>query len=199
MRYKYTLFFIAIIFSLTSELKAQKSTSSDDDALIIYKTVNNFFEWYIDAIKQKKSEYKPIFVEGKNGMTTLDFTEYFANLTKYGLSDSLIIKEKMSYQRCVANLENIKYSDLKTKFILGDFEEIGCDFGNSFRWTGGQEPIDGIRINSLQFNDSNSTTVSIDQYYDTKEARYYSWRSYAVVLIKIKDNWKIDSIECKQQ
>ena len=195
MSYKSVLFFIIlIIFPLTFELTAQKPTNSD--ASIIYKTVSNFFDWYINAIKQKKySEFQPSFVESKSGMTTLNFTEYFTILAKNGFSDPLIIKEKASYQRCIVNLENIRYIDFKTKFTdLDDFERMGCDFTNYYRWIGGQEPIDGIRIKSFQFNGSDSVTVLIDNYNIGEGVNYY-WGNKVVTLIKIADNWKINSID----
>ena len=191
MKCRSVLIFIVLTFSLSSELIAQES--ANNDAPIIYKTVSNFFDWYIDAIKQHKgSAFKPTFVESQSGMTTLDFSEYFTNLIRNGFSDSLIIKEKMSYKRCITNLENVKYIDLKTKFdALDDLERADCDFGNYYRWMGGQEPVDGVRIKSLQFNNPDSATAIVDYfYYNSKDY----WGENVIKLIRIKGDWKIDDI-----
>ena len=198
MKYKIGIIFIGLTFSLTSKLAAHNFTISD--SLTICKTVSDFYGWYIDAIKQKKySEFQPTFVETKNGMTTLNFTEYFNNLAKYEFSDSLIIKERVSYQQCIDELGKVKYSDFETNFTdLDDFENIECGFSNYYRWTGGQEPIDGIRIKTLRFNDSDSATVIIEYYdHNSEDNKQHYWGRNMVSLIKTKDIWKIDNISWK--
>lgn len=195
MKYKFGLILIALTFFLTTKLTTQSSTKSD--SLTICKTVTDFFGWYIDAIKQKKhSDFQPTFVELKNGMTTLNFTKYFNNLAKYGFSDSLLIKEKLSYQHCIDELAKIKYSDFDTKYSdLDDFENIQCDFSDYYRWTGGQEPIDGIRIKDVKFNNSFSVTVQIEYIdYNSEEKKNIYWGSNLVTLTKTKNSWEIENI-----
>jgi hypothetical protein len=198
MNYKFGLIIIVLTLSLSSKLTAQNSNKRD--SLKVCIAVNDFFEWYIDAINQKKnSDFQPTFIESKNGMTTLNFNRYFNNLTKYGFSDSLLIKEKLSYQHCIDELKKVKYSDFNTKFTdLEDFENMQCDFGNYYRWIGGQEPIDGIRIKNVKFNSSFSVTVQIENFdYNPEEKKNIYWGSNLVTLKKIKHNWKIENINWK--
>ena len=129
-------------------------------------------------------------------MTTLNFSKYFANLVRHGFLDSLIIKEKLSYKYCFENLGKIKYNEFRSKYTdLDDFEKIACDFSNYYRWTGGQETIDGIRIKSINFNSLNSATVIIEYCdHNTENHKIIFWGSNAVAMIKRNDNWKIGNI-----
>lgn len=161
--------------------------------------VNGFYDWYLTAIKEKNnSEYKPGFVETKNGMTSLDFSEYFKNLTAHGFSESLIIKEKQSYLDCIKNLETVQFSDFqKTTFTdLDEYEQANCDFGNYYRWTGGQEPIDGIRITDIKFLSADLVLVSIDYYkVDKKEAKKHPWGKNSLTLKRLNNKWTIKGID----
>lgn len=57
-----------------------------------------FYDWYLSAIREKGySEYKPRFVKTKNGMTTLDFSNYFKCLKDHGFTDLLISIEKKQH------------------------------------------------------------------------------------------------------
>ncbi|MBC7390463.1 MAG: hypothetical protein H7329_14705 [Opitutaceae bacterium] len=195
MNFKIWLIFIALISFSAFKLNAQNTIKVD--SLEICNTVNDFFEWYLEAINQKRhSEFQPVFVESKTGMTTLDFTKYFYNLTKHGFLDSLIIKEKLSYQHCLDELRKVKYHDFKTNFTdLDDFETVQCDFSNFYRWTGGQEPIDGIKIKSVTLINTYSAKVLI-QYFDKnleKNKNFY-WGNNLVTLTKVEHSWKIESI-----
>lgn len=195
MNHKAVLIFITLTCLLTLNLKAQKTHKND--SLTVCKTVTDFFNWYVMAIKQKKnSEFQPTFVESKNGMATLDFTNYIKNLFQHNFSDSLIIKEKLSYRPCIDNLEKIKYSDFASKYNdLQSMEEINCDFGNYYRWTGGQEPIDGIRIKSILFTSKTSVNIVLEYFIKNSDPmRIDFWGSNKVSLMKIKNIWKIDGI-----
>ena len=129
-------------------------------------------------------------------MTTLNFSKYVKNLSKYGFSDSLIIKEKLTYQHCNEELEKITYNQFQTKFLdLDNFERIQCDFSNYYRWTGGQEPIDGIRILNVKFKNPFNAMILIEYFdYNQDEKKNMYWGSNLVTLRKIKANWKIESI-----
>jgi hypothetical protein len=169
------------------------------DSIKISQTVNGFYDWYLTSVKGKKySDFKPRIIEAKNGMTTLDYSAYLENLKKYGFSNSLIIKERLSYSECIDNLEKVKYTDFqKTIFTdLDEYEYANCDFGNYYRWTGGQEPIDGIRITDIKFLSSDKALVSIDYFeIDSKENKKTYWGSNSLTLIKIDSEWLIDKIE----
>ena len=50
--------------------------SENSDSLIVTKTAQDFFKWYIETVKSKKiNEYQPTFIADNNGMTTLDFSK----------------------------------------------------------------------------------------------------------------------------
>ncbi|BDD03869.1 hypothetical protein [Aureibacter tunicatorum] len=85
----------------------------------------------------------------------------------------------------------------KTLFTdLDDYEKANCDFGNYYRWIGGQEPIDGIKIDSVKFVNPNSVLVTIS-YFDIEpnKNKKYHWGKNHLSLIKIDDNWFIDKID----
>jgi hypothetical protein len=141
------------------------------DSVKVAQVANGFYNWYLAAIKEKSyPEFQPVFVETKGGMTILDFARYIENLKAHGFSDSLILKEKQSYSVCIENLEKVKYSEFKkTAFTdLDESEQASCDFGNYYRWIGGQEPVDGIRITDIKFTSENYALVSID-YFDNDD------------------------------
>ena len=180
--------FLILITGLTVgynlNLKAENNLESD--SLEVCKITSGFFEWYIKAIKGKQyTEFQPAFAQNQNGMATLDFTGYLENLRKYNFTDSLIIKEKQSYDACIDNLGKVQYADFKTNFVdLDDFEKAGCDFGNYYRWIGGQEPIDGIRIINVQLMSKNLALVTIGYFnFDSEKNKYYYWGNNIVVLI----------------
>nr|WP_321406448.1 hypothetical protein [uncultured Carboxylicivirga sp.] len=189
---------ILILFIVISnDLIASKDQESD--SIKITKTVNEFYNWYLTSIKEKKySAFKPKFVESKNGMTTLDYSEYFNNLKIHKFSDSLIKREKQSYCECIENLGKVKYTEFqKTIFTdLDEYQQTKCDFGNYYRWTGGQEPIDGIRINEIKFISNNSVLVIINYFEtDTNEDKRYHWGENHLTLIKLDNEWFIDQID----
>ena len=161
--------------------------------------VNGFYEWYLTSIKEKKySDFEPKLVESKNGKTTLDYTKYLDNLKTQGFSDSLLMKEKLSYSECIENLEKVKISDFeKTIFIdLDEYEQTNCDFGNYYRWTGGQEPIDGIRIIDIKFISPDNALVTIDYFeINSKENKKYYWGKNGLTLIKQNNDWLIDNVD----
>lgn len=198
MKYRCGFIFIPLITFPTFKLDAQNSAYTD--SLGICKTVSDFFGWYIDAIKQKRySEYQPTFVESKSGNTTLNYTKYMDNLSKHGFSDSAIIKEKLRYQICIDELEKVNYSDFKTKFTdLDDFKNIECDFGNYYRWPGGQEPIDKISIKLVKLKDPFSATAIIEYLeYNPGEEKSIYWGKNLVKLTTTNEKWKIDEISWK--
>jgi hypothetical protein len=178
------------------------SRASDDlkaDSIKVIQIVEGFYNWYLTAIKEKVySDYKPKFVESENGMTTLDYSKYIENLTKYRFSDSLIIKEKQSFSDCIENLGIVKFTDFqKTTFVdLDEYEQANCDFGNYYRWIGGQEPIDGIRIKRVKFISTDVALVSID-YFEIKseERKKHFWGKNSLILKRFYNEWYIDKID----
>jgi len=188
------LTFILLEF-LTFRIEAQNY--SQPDSAEVSKTVFNFFDWYINAIKTRKGiEYNPQFVEAENGMTTLDFKVYFENLKIHGFSDTLIEIERQSYHDCLENLAKVKYSEFLKEFDdLDDFEATNCDFTNYYRWLGGQEIGDGIKIKEIYFVNNRKCIVTIQEF-DQSENDYSFWKNKRnVTLIKPIDTWLILNID----
>jgi hypothetical protein len=188
-------YFEQISLLLESNPNAQKV--KDSDSIKIEKIVNNFFNWYIGVIKTNNSvEFMPQFVESDNGMTTLDFSKYLENLRKYQFCDSLIEAERLTYQECILQLEKVKYFDFKTSWTdLDDFESTGCDFSNSYRWTGGMEPIDCIRIVDLKIISNQTGIVQLKFCGIDSNNKEYFWGKKTVILERENDNWKITKID----
>ena len=191
---------------LSALMFASNSRASNDiktDSLKLVQIVNEFYDWYISAIKEENNtDYMPRFVESENGMTTLDFSVYFENLKTHRFSDSLIIKEKESYSKCIENLRMVKFSDFgKTVFTtLDEDEEACCDFGNRFRWTGGMEPVDGMRIQDIRFISTDTALVSIEYSWlgfdEDLDAEYtYYGGGNKLILSKQDNDWYIDKVD----
>ena len=99
-----------LILFLSVLMFADNSKANDikTDSIKIVQIVNEFYDWYISAIKEGNcADFNPIFVESEDGMTTLDLSKYIENLKTYKFSDSLITKEKESYSKCIENLKTI--------------------------------------------------------------------------------------------
>jgi len=189
---------ILILFiGFSSNLRASDNSSAD--SIKVAQIVNGFYDWYLTSIKEKKySDFKPKFVESKNGMTTLDYSKYLDNLKVHRFSDSLINKERQSYSDCIENLGKVKYSDFqKTTFTdLDEYEQANCDFGNYYRWTGGQEPIDGIRIKTIDILKNEMAIVSIEYYeFDSIKNTKHYWGKNKLTLKKVENDWLIENID----
>lgn len=188
---------LIVLIGFSNNLRA--SDNSRTDSIKVAQIVNGFYDWYLTAIKEKNySEYKPRFIETKKGMTSLDLSEYIEDLTANGFSDSLILKEKQSYSNCIENLGKVKYSDFqKATFTdLDEYEKANCDFGNYYRWIGGQEPIEGIRINDIKFISLDLVLVSIEYLeVDTKDNKKHYWGKNCLTLKRLNNDWYIDQID----
>jgi hypothetical protein len=173
-----------------------KSLNAKSDSIEVTNISQQFFDWYISSAKEKKHiEYSPTAIKISNGMTSLDFTKYFQNLTLHSFSDALLEKEKLYYKDCIDNLAKIKYSDYLNLRDLDDFEKINCDYDNSYRWTGGQEMFDGYFVTETQFK--KDIAIVIGQLFD-KDTNNIEVRTSGRVIIttftKQNDNWKISDI-----
>ena len=194
---------IILLSALVFVSNSKASNDINTDSIKLVQIVNEFYDWYISAIKERNcTDYMPRFVETENGMTSLDFSVYIENLKIHKFSDSLIIKEKESYFKCIENLRTIKFSDFgKTVFTtLDEYEDACCDFGNHFRWTGGMEPVYGMRIQDIQFISTDTVLVSIeyswlsfDEDLDT-EYTYYGGGNN-LILMKQDTDWYIDKVD----
>lgn len=193
--YPHKQYFKQIKLLLETILSTQKQT--DIDLVKVEEIANNFFNWYIGVTKTNNSiEFMPQFAENDKGMTTLDFSKYIENLRKYQFSDSLIKSEILTYQECLSHIEKVKYSEFKASWTdLDDFESTNCDFANSYRWTGGMEPIDCIRIVDLKIISNQTGLVQLKFCGIDSNDKEYFWGKKTVILEKQNDNWKIIKID----
>ena len=197
MNIRILTFIISQVF-LNTTLFSQELNKAD--SLEICRITQEFYNWYANSIKSKNySALKPEFIESKNGMTTLEFNEYFDNLREHHFSEELIENEKKTYCDCLENLEKIKYQEFKEKFVdLDAFENVKCDFGNYHRWIGGQEPIDGIRIKNLEETPNSNVNVTIVYFTDNGVKYGISyWGKNIVTLKKMNKTWKIVDINSR--
>jgi len=171
--------------------------SENSDSLVVTKTAQDFFKWYIETVKNKKiNEYQPTFIADNKGMTTLDFSKYFENLRKLSFTESFIETERKQYQECLDNLEKIEFKVFNSEFDdLDEFENIKCDFSNSLKWTGGQEIVDGFEIKKVTFiNQDYSNVVGVFFFLNSDQTKSYSGKRN-ILLRKTNEIWKIDRIE----
>lgn len=161
------------------------------DSIEIKKQIEGFYSWYIDMIKTNKLDnFNPSFVKQSDGMTTLDFKKYRDGLMRYKFTDEFIERKIKDYKECVDNLENIPFEKFSQYTDLDDFENIKCDFGNRYEWTGGQEPKDKADLSSLKIVDRKTTIGKVDF------SSYSQLAGNAIVTFrKVGKRWKIDNLE----
>ncbi|MDB5256175.1 MAG: hypothetical protein JWM14_870 [Chitinophagaceae bacterium] len=194
MRFKLFLLIIILTWGVIFNSSGQQSA----DSTLVRKTVTDFYGWYLSAVKNhKNAEFEPVFTKNSNGKMTLDFSEYFAQLKKYKFSDNLMHAEKSSYNICLDSLAKINDSDFNTRYTdLSDYERINCDFSNYYRWVGGQEPVDAIKISSIKIKTSSFALVEIrNAFYNAEEKVYHLYGTIEVSLIKHQGVWEIDTIK----
>ena len=188
---------LAISISTFPYLDAQNINQTD--SISVSKIISSFYSWYIESIKDhKRLDYQPRFIENKEGYTTLDLDNYVKNLKIFKFSDSLIRAEINSYRDCIDKLATVKFSDFKkVVFVdLDEYEQFKCDFSNYYRWIGGQEICDGIKIVDLKFTREKKCEVRIKKYNLTDDKNYFWWNyTINVACIKTNKEWKISSIE----
>jgi hypothetical protein len=125
------------------------------DSVVISSQIIGFYSWYFEVIKNDKmdGEFNPMFVRQNNGMTTLDFTNYRNGLRRHKFTDAFIERKVSTYKTCVQNLNQIPFDEFSKLTDLDDFENINCDFGNRYEFTGGMEPKHAAELINLQLVD----------------------------------------------
>ncbi len=177
-----------IIIPLTANGQAKIKAK---DSVDIKNQIEGFYSWYIDMIKTKKLyDFSPRFAEQSDGMTTLDFKKYKDGLRKYKFTEEFIERKINDYKECVDNLKKIPFDKFSKYTDLDDFENIMCDFGNRYEWTGGQESKDKADLSSLKIGDKKTIIGKID------------FTSYSrpdggalVTFKKVGKDWKIDNVK----
>lgn len=168
----------------------------DKDSLSVIKIVNDFYEWYIYSTREEENaENRPIFIVDENETVRLDFSKYLQNLRKFNFSDSLINKEILDYKNCEENLKKITKEEFAGFDDIFDFENIDCAFDNSYKWIGGQEMCDGIRISSIEFSDSRNCNIEIEYYSLNGSEKSFWGNKTRILLQKIDGDWKINNLK----
>jgi hypothetical protein len=196
MRFLKIISIVVFSFLANNNLLAQNPVKNDSIKVAV--TITRFYDWYLKAIKEnRKYEFEPMFSKTSTGMTSLDFSVYIKNLKKFRFSDPLISREQESYKICCDSLINIKHSDFEIRYNdLSDFEQIQCDFSNSYRWIGGQDPVDRISISNIQFQNSTLAIATINKMIFSSETNeFVSSGEIRLILIKTDNVWKIDDIK----
>lgn len=163
------------------------------DSIEIKKQIEGFYSWYIDMIKTNKlDDFNPAFVKRSDGMTTLDFKKYRDGLKRHKFTDDFIERKIKEYKLCVDNLGNIPFEKFSQYTDLDDFENIMCDFGNRYEWTGGQEPKEKANLSILKVVDKKTVIGKIDF------TSYSQLDGSAFVTFKrVGKDWIIDNLELK--
>ena len=192
---------LLIIIALSCPVNSQINSSNSTDSIKVCNTVNEFYAWYLAAIDEKyNTDYKPRFVEDTLGYVTLDFSVYFKKLEEYGFSVELLQKEFDSYSECMRNLLYLKFEDYKERFTdLYHYEETDCDFGNSFRWIGGQEPVEGVEIETVSFKDESIAKVELQYYWTGSNGEKIFYPGNEVLLVRNEGIWEITNIQSWNQ
>lgn len=194
MRQKSAILIIFLVLISFFQIRGQE-IKPDTDSLSVIKVVNDFYEWYIYSTrKEKNEENRPIFIIDKKENVRLDFTRYVQNLRKFNFSDTLINKEILDYKNCEKNLKRISKEEFASFDDIFDFENIDCAFDNSYKWIGGQEMCDGIRINNIEFSDSKNCKIEIEYFSINGNEKSFWGNKTKIILLKINGEWKINDI-----
>ncbi|WP_372754184.1 hypothetical protein [Labilibaculum sp.] len=162
------------------------------DTALVTKTINNFFEWYIHSSRcEENEENRPIFVIDSNEVVRLDLTKYLTNLRKYHFAEELISLEIESYKSCEENLKKLTKEEFLSFEDIFAYEEIDCGFDNNYKWIGGQEMIDGIRISKFDFLSRNKCRIEVEYYSINGEEKSFWKNNTPIILRKNKNNWEI--------
>jgi hypothetical protein len=162
------------------------------------KIAHEFYQWYASAINGDATyEYQPKFVADNNGMLSVDYSKYIANLRRFRFSEKLIESEVKKYEECAKNLKGVKFSEKDKQLSdLEDYEKKGCDFFNYYRWIMDMETFDGSRIIEENIK-GDSSFVKVQPYNFNKNTnKYFYWDKTAKVTLKKEEKgWEITNIE----
>lgn len=172
------------------------SQNRESDSIEVSRVSINFFNWYITSAKNHKTDdYNSAEIENKNGMTTLDFSKYFKNLTRLSFSDSLFAKERALYNECILKLSQVKYSEYLKLTDLDQFENLNADFTNYYRWIGGQEMLDVYAIKNVRIENRNAFVVG-SLYFDYENVQKSGFvKEIITTFTKQNGVWKINDIK----
>jgi hypothetical protein len=162
------------------------------DSIAIKKQIEGFYSWYAGLIRdgELNQKFNPTFVRLKNGMTTLDFSNYKVGLRKHKFTKNFIERKVSEYKPCVDNLRTVQFDSLN-KFELDELENIKCDFSNTYEWGAGMDPIDGAEV--VGFNKlGNDKIEAIIRFRSIDGEKDFIVGTNTFTLIRVKTDWKVD-------
>jgi hypothetical protein len=160
---KRTLVLAAFLLGALSFASGQSSSQAQELARLPMR-VNAFYKWYINLISTNRlsEDFNPVFVQKKDGMTTLDFKNYRRYLRKFDFSDEYIRRKVDDFRECITNLEATPFSMFSKNQDLDDYEALGCAFNNRYEWfDGGMEPAGGADPFSVRLNQDGTAVVTV--------------------------------------
>ena len=80
--------------------------------------------------------------------------------------------------------------------MVAEYEQTECDFGNQFRFTGGQEPVDTVKVVEFIKKDERNYEAKLARGALISLEKGYSYsNNISMSLIKNNGEWRINSIE----
>lgn len=176
-----------ILIGLTVTVNCFSQKISDREK--ISNSVTSFYQWYIGTTKDLRYSTYVRGVEGENGMTKLETSDYFKRLDSLGTIGKEFIKsERQRFKPCEDFLRKMPWAEFSAPDNFP--AEDKCGFIYSYYWTGGHEPYDGVEIRAVK-TDKNSAIADTYIYFGDKTLG----RTSVVHLIKRENKWVITEIE----
>ena len=185
-------FLLVLLFSITSCSEALKSDETKIEGL-----VTDFYSWYADQIKWGNNlAFQPDFTSDSNEVTALDFRIVEANLLEFGFHRDCVKEYKKEFSECEKNLQSITLDSLMNFEGIDEYENINCDFFNSYFWTKDMEAHDGVEVTSIKINGDN-TAVAEGRIFNVAEKMRLFWehKKINIQLVKEEDTWLIKDID----
>lgn len=145
---------------LFGKASAQLSKQESQD---LKAKVEQFYLDYATAIKGNTASeaFEPKFVPQKDGMMTLNFSAYTANLRKYDFTDSLIEVRVQNYLPCLRSLKKISSQEFQIITAPDQFEKINCAFSTVHEWTADKKAHDGAIVEKVKILSKGSVKLIV--------------------------------------
>ena len=183
-----------------SEIKEQPKSNkaSLNDSIFVKERIEGFYSWYSELIKSRlvSKNFNPTFEKRKDGMTTLNFSNYKNGLRDHGFSEGFIDLKVNGYKQCFDNLGKIKYEAFKKFKDLDQFEEIKCDFENTHEWFESMETYEGAELIDFEIL-SNDIVQGVVEFFNTdkKGNKFHSKQKAIVTFLRQGREWKINNLK----
>jgi len=170
---------------------------SINDSVKIKNTIEGFYSWYGEIIKRNRlsKEFSPAFIKDKDGMTSLDFTQYKERLTRHNFTDDFIKRRMHDYNACLENLKTIPYETFLTYQDQDQLKKMDCDLASVYPWAKSIDSPDGAELLELYKLNKNTVEGKVRFFTKTPDGVKQYWGSATLTLIKFKVGWEINDIK----